>query len=119
MGVGTQAPIGHEHVPWLYAWMDRLHPGEIVDEKRRDDQLQEHTSARMEQPDLAAHREDGVGWQQRGPLVCEALQDGDHTRHHRVTSCAMRVLTPIHTGEVWRIPTSVGPSEIDHGFCLT
>jgi hypothetical protein len=50
MGVGTQAPIGHEHVPWLYGWMDRLPPGEIVGEEGRDHPRQEHTGASMELP---------------------------------------------------------------------
>ena len=35
--------------------MDRLHPGQIVGEKGRDDQLQEHTRAGMEQPQQARH----------------------------------------------------------------
>jgi hypothetical protein len=30
--------------------MDRLHPGQIVGEARRDHALQEHTGAGMEQP---------------------------------------------------------------------
>jgi hypothetical protein len=30
--------------------MDRPHPGQIVGQEGRDDQLQEHTGARMEQP---------------------------------------------------------------------
>jgi len=50
MGVGTQAPIGHEHVPWLYGWVDRLPPGEIVGEEGRDHPRQEHTGASMELP---------------------------------------------------------------------
>src|SRR6266699_812977 len=70
-------------------------------------------------PDLAAHREDSVGLQQRGPLVREALQDGGYTRDHRVTSWTIRVLTPIHTGDARRITTSARPYELDHGFCLT
>jgi len=28
MSIGTQAPIGHEHVTWWSARMDRLHLGE-------------------------------------------------------------------------------------------
>ena len=50
MGIGTQAPISHQYIPFLQARMDRLHPGQIVGEEGRDDQLQEHTRARMEQP---------------------------------------------------------------------
>jgi hypothetical protein len=50
MGLGAEAPIGHEHVPFLSAGMDRLHPGQIVGEKGRDDPRQDHPSARMEQP---------------------------------------------------------------------
>ena len=37
--------------------MDRLHPGEIVGEEGRDHQLQEHTGARMEQPQQPRHGE--------------------------------------------------------------
>src|SRR5919198_3394595 len=37
--------------------MDRLHPGEIVGEEGRDDQLEEHTGARMAQPQQSRHGE--------------------------------------------------------------
>ena len=50
MGRGTEAPIGHEHVPFLSARMHGLHRGQIVGEEGRDDQRQEQTSAGMEQP---------------------------------------------------------------------
>jgi hypothetical protein len=50
MGVGTQAPIGHQHISLLSAWMHRLHLGEIVGEEGRGHQLQEHPGARMKQP---------------------------------------------------------------------
>jgi hypothetical protein len=65
MGVGTQAPIGHEHVPWVSARMDRLPPGEIVGEEGRDHQLQEHTGARMEQPQEPGDRKAAPR-----PLLC-------------------------------------------------
>jgi hypothetical protein len=48
-GRGTQAPVGHEHIVWLSARMDRLHPGKIMGQEGRNDQLQKHTGARMEQ----------------------------------------------------------------------
>lgn len=50
MGVGTQAPIRHEHITGCSHGMHLLHLGEIMGEEGRDDQLQEHTGARMEQP---------------------------------------------------------------------
>ena len=50
MRIGTQSPIGHQYIPFLQARMDRLHPGQIVGQEGRDHQLQEHTGARMEQP---------------------------------------------------------------------
>jgi hypothetical protein len=49
MGRGTQAPIGHQYITGLSARMDRLHPGKIMGQEGRNDQLQEHTCARMEQ----------------------------------------------------------------------
>src|SRR5262245_28179667 len=36
-------------------------------------------------PDLPAHRKNGFGLQQHGPLPCEAWQDGGHVRDHLVT----------------------------------
>jgi hypothetical protein len=48
MRVGTQAPIGHQHIPCLQARMDRLHVGQVVGQEGCDDQLEEHTSAGME-----------------------------------------------------------------------
>jgi hypothetical protein len=50
MRIRTQAPIGHAHVPWVSGRMDRLHLSEIVGEKGRVRQLQEHTGAGMKQP---------------------------------------------------------------------
>jgi len=50
MGRGTEAPIGHAHVPFVSARMHGLHLGQIVGEEGRDDQLQEPTSAGMEPP---------------------------------------------------------------------
>ena len=55
MGIGTQTPIGHEHIVWLSARMDRLHPGNIVGKKGCDDRLEEHTRAGMEQAQQARH----------------------------------------------------------------
>jgi hypothetical protein len=48
MSIGTQPPVGHQYIPCLQARMDCLHPGQIVGQEGRDDQLQEHTGARME-----------------------------------------------------------------------
>jgi hypothetical protein len=55
MDVGTQAPIGHEYIPWGSARMDRLHPGQIVGEEGRDHELQEHPGPRMEQSPQSRH----------------------------------------------------------------
>jgi hypothetical protein len=55
-GRGTQAPVGHKHVPWVEARVDRLHVGEIVGEEGRDHQLEEHTGAGMEQPQQPGDR---------------------------------------------------------------
>ena len=65
MGLRTQAPIRHEHGTRLYARMDGLHPGEIVGEEGRDDPLQEHPGARMEQPQQSRH-----GNAAPRPLLC-------------------------------------------------
>ena len=48
MRLGTQSPIGHQHIPCLQARMDRLHVGQVVGQEGCDDQLEEHTSAGME-----------------------------------------------------------------------
>ena len=69
MGVGAQAPIGHEHVTWLSGRMDRLHPGKIVGEEGRDDQLPEHTGASMEQP-----HEPGDGKAAPRPRLCRLAE---------------------------------------------
>jgi hypothetical protein len=50
MGVGTQPPIRHEHVPWLQAGVHLLHLGQSVSQEGRDHQFQEEARARMEQP---------------------------------------------------------------------
>jgi hypothetical protein len=55
MRIGTQAPIGHQHVPGLQARMDRRHVGQVVGEEGCDDQLQEHPGARMEEPQKVRH----------------------------------------------------------------
>ena len=48
--VGTQAPIGDEHVAWVQGRVDRLPLGEVVGEEGGDDQLEEHTGTRRAQP---------------------------------------------------------------------
>lgn len=50
MGIRTQTPIGNQHISFLYARMHCLHLSKVVGEERRDDQLEEHTAAGMEQP---------------------------------------------------------------------
>ena len=55
MCVRTQPPIGHEHITGCYHRVHLLHLGEIVREEGRDDQLEEHTGAGMEQPQEVRH----------------------------------------------------------------
>src|SRR5262245_6880299 len=43
-------------------------------------------------PDLLAHRPDGFGWQPRGPLGGEALEDRGDGWNHRMPSCMIRML---------------------------
>ena len=56
MGVGTQAPIGHEPIAWWSARMDRRHPGQLVGQKGGNHPRQEHPGARMAPP-----QESGAG----------------------------------------------------------
>ena len=49
--------------------MDHLHPGKIVGKKGRDDQLEEHTRAGMEQAQQARH-----GKAAPGPLLCRLAE---------------------------------------------
>jgi hypothetical protein len=65
MGVGAQAPIGYESIPWVEARMDRRHLGQIVGEEGCDHRLQEPTGARMAQPQPPRH-----GKAAPGPLRC-------------------------------------------------
>jgi hypothetical protein len=81
--------------------MQHLQQEEVYGGDRR-----EHAVAPGGIPDLTAHRQNGFGLQQHGPLTCEALQDGSHGRDHLVTSSTMGALIPIHTGDARRIPTS-------------
>jgi hypothetical protein len=55
MGIRTQAAIGYQDIAWWSARVDRLHPGQIVGEERRDHQLQEEARARMKQPQQARY----------------------------------------------------------------
>jgi hypothetical protein len=50
MRIGTQAPIGHQHIPCVQARMDRLYVGQVMGQQGCDDQLEEHPGARMEEP---------------------------------------------------------------------
>jgi hypothetical protein len=79
----------------------------------------EHVVAPRGIPDLATQRENGVGLQQRGPLGSEALEDGGDTQDRGVTSWTVGVLTPMHTGDAWRISTSMRPQGREHEFWLT
>jgi len=49
--------------------MHPLHLGEIMGEEGRDDQLQEHTGARMEQPQEVCYREPAPR-----PLLCRLAE---------------------------------------------
>lgn len=55
MCVGTQPPIRHEPITGGLHRVHLLHLGAIVGEEGGDDQLQEHPSARMEQPQEVHH----------------------------------------------------------------
>ena len=55
MHIGAQASVGDEHIARLSGRVDRLHPGEIVGEQGRDDQLEERPSARMKEPQQVCH----------------------------------------------------------------
>lgn len=57
MRVGTQAPIRHEHIAGGSHRVHLVHLGEIVGQEGRDDQLEEHTGAGMEQPQEVCHGE--------------------------------------------------------------
>jgi hypothetical protein len=50
MGIRTQAPICRQHIPFLQARPDTLHPGQAVGQKRRDRPRREHPGAGMTQP---------------------------------------------------------------------
>jgi hypothetical protein len=60
---------------------------------------QEHAVAPPGLADLATGGETRFGWQQRGPLACQAVQDGGDVRNPLVTSSMRGALTPIHTGD--------------------
>lgn len=57
MGIGTQPPIRYEHILGCSQGVHLLHLGEIVGEEGCNDQLQEHTGARMEEPQEVGHGE--------------------------------------------------------------
>ena len=69
MGIRTQAPIRHQHIPCLQARMDRLHLSQVMREEGRDDQLQEHPRARMEEP-----QQPGDGNAAPGALHCRLAE---------------------------------------------
>jgi hypothetical protein len=56
----------------------------------------EHAVAPAGIAHLAAHRQDGFGLEQQGPLAGEALQDGRDMRNHLMTSCTIGMCVP-HT----------------------
>jgi hypothetical protein len=115
----------------MVLWLSNPNPNPTTPQESRTDRAllpvlrdgggdrREHAVTPPGLADLATHREDRVGLQQRGILACKSLQDGGDTRDHGVTSCMMGVLIPIHTGHAWRTPTSTKPHEIAREFCLT
>jgi hypothetical protein len=84
MGIGTEAPIGHEHVPGWSARMHGLHPGELVGEEGRDDPRQAHPGARMNQPQQSRHGNAAprpqLGW------LAERVREGRGTRAWHIPS---------------------------------
>ncbi len=52
---GASPPLGHAHITRCSQGVHLLHLGEIVGEKGRDDQRQEHPGARMEEPSPSCH----------------------------------------------------------------
>ena len=100
MRVGTQPPICHEHITGCSHGVHLLHLGEIVGEERRDDQLQEYTGARMEEPQQSCH-----GKATPGPLcrrLPERLLQGRSIRHRAPQAidqkCAMAMPPPVVQG---------------------
>jgi hypothetical protein len=69
MGIGTPAPIDHEHLTRWSERMDGLHLGEIMGEEGRDHELQEESGAGMEQPQQPRH-----GKAAPRPLLCRLAQ---------------------------------------------
>ena len=69
MGIRTQAPIRYQHIPCLHARMDGLHLSQVMSEEGCDDQLQEHTGARMEEP-----QQPGDGKAAPGALHCRLAE---------------------------------------------
>ena len=57
MGIGTQTPIRHEHILGCSPGVHLLHLGEIVGEEGGNAPLQEHTGARMAEPQQVGHGE--------------------------------------------------------------
>jgi hypothetical protein len=60
--------------------MGEMTPGGMAMQNLQQEELyrsdrREHAVAPGGLPDLTAHRQDGFGWQQDGPLAGEALQD--------------------------------------------
>jgi hypothetical protein len=54
-GIGTQPPIRHQHILRCSQGVHLLHLGEIVGEEGCNDPRQEHTGARMEEPQEVGH----------------------------------------------------------------
>jgi hypothetical protein len=91
MGQMTAGGVAMQHLP-----QEALHSGD-----RRA-----HAVAPCGRPALPAHRQHGFGWPQQGPFAWEELQDGGPGRDQPVTSSTRGALTPGHTGEARRLPTS-------------
>jgi hypothetical protein len=57
VGVGTQAPIRHQHTSGGSHRVHRVHLGQVVGQGGRDDPREEHPGARMAQPQEVGHGE--------------------------------------------------------------
>jgi hypothetical protein len=88
-------------------------------EERRGRAGREQAVAPGGRPDLPAHGQEGCGWQQQGPLTGEAWQDGAKTRDPLMPSCTIRGLSPIQTGEAWRLRELPDPGPYIKQCCLT
>ena len=121
---GARLTVGRRTEPQARQ-MGQMAAGGVAMQNLQQEELhggdwREHAVAPRGIPDLPAHRQDGFGLQQHGPLAGEALQDrGDVSEPSDALLYDKDVLIPIHTGDAWRLPTSARPQAIQHEFCLT